>query len=222
MFDVAVVELAADDEPPDPARPEAVAMSIGPERVGHLRRRMARRLLHRLVAPEQIRLPLLGTRGPSIAYIDLEPAAPSLALIATSPKSLRCYQRHEQEAFCSFTWAGTTQALRLLDSRASALVHKSAPEPVEPDALAAAIGGKPGYLLVGLVAIRGGHVPKAVLSIIPKRPKPPPDDRGGTGKDVRTPPSGRRAARKRHRIGGVTPSDDQPGGTTRPDPLAEG
>ncbi|MCU1495621.1 MAG: hypothetical protein JWO62_3385 [Acidimicrobiaceae bacterium] len=170
MFDVAVVELGIDDEPPDPSRPEAVAISSAPERAGRLSRRAARRMLHRLVAPEQTRLPILGTRGPSIAYVDLDVASPSLVLITTSPKSLRCYVRETGDVSCSFEWAGTTQALPLLDEQARELVLESSPRPVEPAALASAVGGVPGYLLVGLAAVRGGHAPKAVLSILAKRP----------------------------------------------------
>lgn len=171
-FDVAVVELGSDTEPPDPARPEAVAPAVSPERVGRMRRGAARRLLKRLVAPEQRWLPILGTRGPSIAYVDLDLSTPSLVLVATSRRTLQCYVREDGDVVCSFAWGGTTQVLPLFDARARAAVVASSPKPLDATGLASAIGGKPGYLLVGLASVRGGHAPKVVLSVLAKRPTP--------------------------------------------------
>jgi hypothetical protein len=170
LFDLATLQVAVDDEPPDPARPEAVAMVGPPEHSGRLRPRAARRLLKRLTAPEQRWVPLLGTRGPSVAYIDLDLASSSLVLIATSAKKLKCSTKNDQ-AYASFTWGGTTQALPIEDPSARRAVMSSSVQPIEPAALAAAIGGKPGYLLLGLGAVRQGHAPKVVLSIAPKRPR---------------------------------------------------
>lgn len=170
-FDVAQLELAEDGDPPDPARPEAVAINGEPDHVGRLGPRSARLLLARLAAPEQRWLGVLGTRGPSVAYVDLELSSSSLSLVTTSTKSLECFARADGTAVCAFTWSGTTQTLPLLDDRVRRLVLASAPpHVVSADVLASAVGGKPGYLLVGLAAVRAGHAPKAVLSILPRRP----------------------------------------------------
>jgi hypothetical protein len=166
VFDVALVEVAAELELPDPARPEAITISGVPEHAGSMRRGAARRLLHRLAAPEQRWLPLLGTRGPSIAYVDLEVTTPSVVLVEVSPKQLSCFVRERGDVVCSFSWAGTTQTLPLLDERVAQRCREAAPAPLEPAALAAALGGKPVYLLVGLAAVRAGHAPKAVLSVL--------------------------------------------------------
>jgi len=52
-LDVVEIELADDDEPSDPARPEAVMVRHAPERVGTPRRRAVRRILHELLPPTQ-------------------------------------------------------------------------------------------------------------------------------------------------------------------------
>ncbi|HVC26288.1 MAG TPA: hypothetical protein VND23_11065 [Acidimicrobiales bacterium] len=169
LWDVARFEIGADEEPPDPARPEAVTLAGQPSAVGRLRRAAARRLLAQLAAPDGSRTPLLGTRGPSTAYVDLDISTPSIELVATDARVLSCFAREGGEPSCAFSWGGTTLTLPLLDARARAAL-RSSPVPLAGAALAAATGGTPRYLLVGLTAVRRGHAPKAVLSIVAKRP----------------------------------------------------
>jgi len=80
-LDVVEIELADDDEPSDPARPEAVMVRRAPERVGIPRRRAVRRILHELL-PADPKRPLLGSLGPSISYVDLDGSRPSVAVVA--------------------------------------------------------------------------------------------------------------------------------------------
>ncbi len=167
-FDVVVLEIGEDTEPPDPARPEVVAVTGTPERTGRLRRRVARRLLRQLCAPEQQGRTVLGTRGPSIAYVDLDVSTPSLVVVETSPRLFGCYLRDDGNVACSFSWAGTTQSLPLLDGLLRAAVLERSPRPPDSASIGTAVGGKPGFLLVGLTAVRAGHAPKAVLSVLPR------------------------------------------------------
>ena len=165
-LDVAVVSVGEDLDPPDPARPEAVALAADIEPAGRVGRRAARRLLRHLAAPEQPGAAVLGTRGPSIAYVDLDARSPSVVLLASAPRHIECYLRPDGAPACSFTWSGTTQALPLLDSRLRSAVRDRSPRPLDDAHVAAAIGGRPAFLLVGLTAVRDGHVPKAVLAVL--------------------------------------------------------
>ena len=169
MFDVARLEVAHDDEPPDPARPEAVALASEPEHAGQLRRGTARRLLAQLATRDQGRRPILGTHGPSTAYVDLDRSAPSVALLSVDPRSIRCSERPDGQVICAFSWAGITITLPLLDARARAAVAARGGE-LDGSFLAAVAGGRPGYLLVALGAVRRGHAPKVALSVVAKRP----------------------------------------------------
>jgi len=171
LFDVALVTIGIEDEPPDPARSEGVPLAEVPQPVGRMRRRGARRLLSRLAVPEQRWRALLGTHGPSVAYVDLDVSAPSIALVTVAAKSLRCFIRDDGLPYCSFTWGGTEQALPLLDARVVAPLRTSGLG-LDGQLLAAAVGGKPGYLVVGLGAVRAGHAPKVVLSVVARRPRP--------------------------------------------------
>jgi hypothetical protein len=170
-YDVAVLEIAPDGEPPDPARPEAVDLAADPEHAGRMRRGGARRLLERLCAPEQRWQPILGTRGPSVAYVDLDGTSPSLVLVAVAAKSLHCSARDTGEVACSFSWGSTTQVLPVLDERVADLAARHGSAGLGASELAQAVGGKPRYLLVGLGPVRGGHAPKIVLSVLAKRPR---------------------------------------------------
>lgn len=169
IYDVARLEVGADDEPPDPARPESVVLATEPRRVGRLRRGAARRLLAQLAAPDRNRAPILGTRGPSTAYVDLDLSMPSIELVPTDARALRCFVRADGGPACAFSWSGITLTLPVLDARVRAALDGGG-APLADAALATVCGGKPGYLLVALTAVRGGHAPKAVLSVVAKRP----------------------------------------------------
>jgi len=165
-LDIAVVPVGEDLDPPDPARPEAVTLAGDLVPSGRLRRRAARRLLRRLAAPELSGGTVLGTRGPSIAYVDLEMHSPSVVVLSTAPRLLECHVRPDGAAACSFTWAGTTQALPLLDGRLRRAVLERPQRPLDIPEVAGAVGGRPAFLVVGLTAVRNGHVPKAVLAVL--------------------------------------------------------
>ncbi len=166
-LDVALVEVGEDPEPPDPARPEGIAFAGAPELVGRLARGSRRRLLRQLSTPEARGASVLGSRGPSIAYVECDLTAPSLTLLAVSPRVLRCHLDESGRLRCEFSWSGIRNSLPLLDPRVLRVLA-DAPDQSSLDAaaLARAVGGKPGYLLVGLTAVRDGHAPKAVLSVL--------------------------------------------------------
>ncbi len=167
-LDVALVEIGEDLEPPDPARPEAVALAGAPERIGRLARRSRQRLLRQLATPEQPGAGVIGSRGPSIAYVDCDLASPSVALLAVSRRELSCRLDASGRPRCEFSWAGYRNSLPLLDPRALGALSEAGQAALDAAALSRAVGGKPGYVLVGLTAVRDGHAPKAVLSILPR------------------------------------------------------
>jgi len=165
-LDIARVVIADDGEPVDPARPEAITPAGPPSHLGHLRRRPGRRLLRRLASPERPGASLLGTHGPSIAYLDLDGSSPSLMLIAVSHRSLEAFATSAEHVQLAFSWSGTRHQLPVLDDRLRAAALVEAPRSLAGARLAAALGGKASLLLVGLGAVRAGHVPKVVLAAL--------------------------------------------------------
>lgn len=164
-LDVVEVTVAPDDDPFDPARPEAVACASAPRVVGRPRARQLRRLLGALVAPET-GAPILGTHGPSIAYVDLDGTRPSLELLVV--RRAPALAAHGDGVRCSLAWGGRVEVLPVLDPLACAAARAARTGPLEPGALARALGFAPGYVLAGLGPVRDGHVAKAVLALLPR------------------------------------------------------
>jgi len=166
-LDVVMVVLGEDEDPLDPSRPEAVVPAALPERVGRLTRRRGRRLLKRLAAPERRGLPLLGTRGPSIAFVDLDGTAPSVTVVRVSARTVELATRADGEAVLAISWAGVDWTIPVADPEARAAALAAA-QPLRAKPLSVALGFKPGFLVVGLGRVRDGHAPKLVLAVLPR------------------------------------------------------
>jgi hypothetical protein len=165
-FDLARLTIGEDPEPPDPARPEAIACQEAPVRLGRLRRGRARRLLRRLASPERPGATLLASHGPSIPFVDLDGTSPSVMLIGVTARSVEAYGRSAGEAVLAFAWSGSRHQLPVADDRLRSATLASAPRPLSGARLASALGGKPSLVLVGLGVVRAGHAPKVVLAAL--------------------------------------------------------
>lgn len=157
--------LGPTEQPGDPARPEAVTTEGALELRPPPRRRAVRRLLGRLTKADKPGATLLGSHGPSIAYVDLDNEASSLVLVRTG-RALETVVGPTGEPLCTITFGGTTQSLPLLDPPLRRATVSSSPRPLTGAALEAALGYRPGYLLIGLDAVEGGHVRKVVLAVL--------------------------------------------------------
>jgi hypothetical protein len=164
-LDVVEIELADDDEPSDPARPEAVMVRRAPERVGAPRRRSVRRILHDLL-PTDPKRPLLGSLGPSISYVDLDGSRPSVAVVA--PDRPPAFASDVVGTWCQFSLGGRKHRLPVVDERLVEAKDRARDGALTGDAVVAAIGGAPRYLVVALGAPHRGQAPKLVLGVLPR------------------------------------------------------
>jgi hypothetical protein len=164
-LDVVVIELASDDEPVDPARPEAVMLSRAPARVGTPRRRAVRRILQELL-PADPKRPLLGSLGPSISYEDLDGSRPSVAIVA--PDRTPVFASDAKGTWCQFGLGGRKHQLPVVDKRILGARSETRGAALGTEAIARAIGGSPRYLVVGLGAPHRGQAPKLVLGVLPR------------------------------------------------------
>ena len=164
-LDVVEIELAEDDEPSDPARPEAVMVRHAPERVGTPRRRAARRILDELL-PVDSKRPLLGSLGPSISYEDLDGSRPSVAVVA--PDRAPVFACDAVGTWCQFSLGGRKHRLPVVDERVLEADSRTRGGTLASDVVEKAIGGAPRYLVVALGAPRRGQAPKLVLGGLPR------------------------------------------------------
>jgi hypothetical protein len=164
-LDVVEIELAEDDEPSDPARPEAVMVRHAPERVGTPRRRAARRILDELL-PVDSKRPLLGSLGPSISYEDLDGSRPSVAVVA--PDRAPVFACDAVGTWCQFSLGGRKHRLPVVDERVLEADSRTRGGTLASDVVEKAIGGAPRYLVVALGAPRRGQAPKLVLGVLPR------------------------------------------------------
>jgi len=164
-LDVVEIELAEDDEPSDPARPEAVMVRHAPERVGTPRRRAARRILDELL-PVDSKRPLLGSLGPSISYEDLDGSRPSVAVVA--PDRAPVFACDAVGTWCQFSLGGRKHRLPVVDERVLEADSRTRDGTLASDVVERAIGGAPRYLVVALGAPRRGQAPKLVLGVLPR------------------------------------------------------
>jgi hypothetical protein len=164
-LDLVEIELAGDDEPPDPSRPEAVMVRRSPLRVGAPRRRAVRRLLQDLL-PANSKRPLLGSLGPSISYEDLDGSRPSVAVIA--PDRAPIFTFDAKGTWCQFSLGGRRHHLPVVDERLLEAGTRARGGALDVGAVTRAVGGVPKYLIVGLGAPRRGQAPKLVLGVLPR------------------------------------------------------
>ena len=164
-LDVVEIELASDDEPTDPARPEAVMVRRAPERVGTAKRRAVRRVLNELL-PGDPKRPLLGSLGPSISYLDLDGSRPSVAVVA--PDRTPTFAADLAGTWCHFNLGGRKHRFPVVDERLLAAKDRARDGGLSADDVVAAIGGTPRYLVVALGAPHRGQSPKLVLGVLPR------------------------------------------------------
>jgi len=164
-LDVVEIELVDDDEPLDPARPEAVMVRHAPERVGTPRRRAVHRVLRELL-PSDPKRPLLGSLGPSISYVDLDGSRPSVAVVA--PDRAPAFACDMMGTWCQFSLGGRKHRLPVVDERLIEAKDRARDGALTSDAVLKAIGGAPRYLVVALGAPHRGQAPKLVLGVLPR------------------------------------------------------
>lgn len=164
-LDLVEIELADDDEPTDPARPEAVMICKAPELIGTPGHRAVRRLLNELL-PVDSRRPLLGSLGPSISYQDLDGSRPSVAVVA--PDRAPQFAWDLSGTWCQFSLGGRKHRLPAVDERVVEADGRAGSGTLTSDAVERAIGGPPRYLVVALGAPRRGQAPKLVLGVLPR------------------------------------------------------
>lgn len=100
--------VRAPDEPPDPARPEAMALAGAPALAGRMPRRRAERWLRPLLHPDSEHL--LGFPGPATPYWTLNGERASVALVAPPTPPVVA------GGHCRFRWRNVVHALPVLPS----------------------------------------------------------------------------------------------------------
>lgn len=156
--------IGRDDAPFDPSRPEAVPFERPPQQAGQVPHRKVRGYLEALMAPSGI--PLLGFLGPSIRFWQMSGTHPSVSLLRPTQGPQLLVEHGTVKA--RFEWDGLRHCLMVSDHAVcSAALAAGAPR-LSGDALAAALGYRPRYVLVVLTRPHEGYCHKSVGAILPK------------------------------------------------------
>jgi hypothetical protein len=159
--------LAAPSVPLDPARPEAVRAEGPIALLAPPRRHRLRQVLRALAQPDRQGAVLLGSRGPSRAYLDLDPEMPSLALLRVA-KDLELIAGDDQQVRAALHFGGVELVLPVADPAARRAALAAFPRPLRGAPLGAALGFKVGYALIGLDVVEAGHVRKVLFTLLPR------------------------------------------------------
>jgi hypothetical protein len=164
-FDVVEAELAVDPERDDLAQPEAATLAGLPRRIGSLRGRSVRHLLHAVVAPPSPHL--LGFPGPSAPYWEFRGAQPSVALIVPNHGPQLLVRPADGSVLVRFGWQREDVWLPVVDVRAVRAISTARRERLAGKQLSTALGFRPYYLLTALSAPIDGHCYKLCTAILP-------------------------------------------------------
>ena len=162
---VVEVRVGLDPDPVDPARPESVTPATAPVKIGTASHRAVRRLLRRLCAPERRGAMVLGTRGPSVAYVDLDGNAPSLTMLEVPTKSCELIPLPTGDVVLGFAWGGTHHVLTVVDEAWRELAMTTRRTPSGSSATVA-LGHRSGFVLIGLGPVEQGHARKVVFALL--------------------------------------------------------
>ena len=168
-YAVAAITIARSADPFDPTRPELVHAEHETKSLGPVTGRRVRRLLKLLEALDQPGATIVASRGPSIAYVDLDGTAPSLVLIRAKNAELEVINAPDA-TLLGITFGGVRQRLPVVDERVRQAARRVAPRSLSDANLIREIGFVPSHVLVGLSEVREGHVPKVVFALL-ARPK---------------------------------------------------
>lgn len=166
-YRVVEVTIGGDLESIDPARPELLVALPNYSDLGLVKKRRFKRLFRTIAAADRPGATVLGTRGPSVAYVDLDGNLASITMIQAKAANLELLV-DRKIAMLGVTFGGVTQRFPIYDPRAIDIAERIRPRSITTGALSAELGYKIGYVLIALNAVEAGHVRKAVFALLPR------------------------------------------------------
>jgi hypothetical protein len=163
------ISIGRNDEPFDPTRPELV-VAAGARILGEVRGRRVRRLFAQLEARNHLGATVVSSRGPSIAYVDLDGSTPSIAMIRARTASLEAAVVGSS-VLLGVSFGGVRQRLPVYDPRVIRAASRAAPRPLLGAGLVRELGYEPSHVLVGLGDVNEGHVRKVVFALLARSQK---------------------------------------------------
>jgi hypothetical protein len=169
-YRVAEITIGQNNDPFDPTRPELVVASGASRTLREVTGRRVRRLFAELEARNHLGATVVSSRGPSIAYVDLDGTTPSVAMIRAKTAELEVSTTGDA-TMLGVTFGGVRQRLPVVDQRVVDVASRAAPRPLTGARLVRELGYEPSHVLVGLDEVRDGHVRKVVFSLLARARK---------------------------------------------------
>ena len=164
-YRVVEISIGRNDEPFDPTRPELVVAGGVPRMLGDAKGRRVRHLFAQLETRDHLGATVVSTRGPSIAYVDLDGTTPSIAMIRAKTAELEVAIAGTT-TMLGITFGGVRQHLPVVDQHVIHAASRAAPRPLVGARLVRELGYEPSHVLVGLGDVREGHVRKVVFALL--------------------------------------------------------
>jgi len=164
-YRVAEITIGQNNDPFDPTRPELVVASEAARMLGEVTGRRVRHLFAELEARNYLGATVVSSRGPSIAYVDLDGTTPSIAMIRAKTAELEV-TRAGEATMLGVTFGGVRQHLPVVDQRVVQVASRAARRPLTGAGLVRELGYEPSHVLVGLDDVRDGHVRKVIFSLL--------------------------------------------------------
>ena len=154
-YDVVEVTLEGDAEDvPDPAQPEALALTGAPRLIDRMTGRRCERLLRPLLHPQN--QPLLGVTATAIPFWERRGDHPSIAVV--EPEGRITFRREGQYLACRFDWQGHERELPCLDRAVAGHMDRNGRTVLH--------AGKGDRLVVALTAPIDGRCHKVVETLL--------------------------------------------------------
>ncbi len=154
-YDVVEVVLEGDvDAVPDPAQPEALALTAAPRVIDRITGRRSERLLRPLLHPRN--QPLLGISGSAIPFWERRGDHPSIAVV--EPEGRVTFRREGPYLACRFEWQGHERELPCLDRAVAGHMDRNGKIVMN--------AGKGDRLVVALTAPIDGRCHKVVETLL--------------------------------------------------------
>jgi hypothetical protein len=164
-YRVVEISIGRNDEPFDPTRPELVVAAGVPKVLGEVRGRRVRHLFAQLATHDRPGATVVSTRGPSIAYVDLDGSTPSISMLRAKTAQLEVGVVGAT-TMLGVTFGGVRQRFPVVDRSVIEAASRVAPRPLSGASLVRELGYEPSHVLVGLGDVREGHVRKVVFALL--------------------------------------------------------
>ena len=166
-YRVVALTVAGEVSSVDPAHPELVVAEPVVDNLGDVHARRLKRLFSLVAADDRPGATVLGSTR-SLGRVRRSHGSTASVTMLNARRSRLELLVDRGIALPAITFGGVTQRFPVLDGRAIDIAMRAQPRSLAGQALAAELGFRVGYVVIGLGDVEGGHVRKNVYALLPR------------------------------------------------------